>query len=121
MFIGDVLWMLAIGAFIYYLMKNSRGCCGGHEHGGHGEHENHEGVEPGGEGHHAGHHEMQRQEKTNQTRAAALQDPVCGMAVQSKSASLTSEHLGRTFHFCSEQCRKLFDLHPTRYVKSTQE
>jgi YHS domain-containing protein len=121
MFIGDILWILAIGAFIYYLMKNGGGCCGDHEHEGHGGQKNHKGVEPGSEGHHASRHQVQRQEETNQTRAAVLQEPVCGVAVHSKSASLTSEHLGRTFHFCSEQCRKLFDLHPARYVNTIQE
>ena len=48
-----------------------------------------------------------------------LRDPVCGMEVKKNSTSLVSDHFGRTFHFCSEQCRKLFDINPNKYVGSS--
>jgi len=28
---------------------------------------------------------------------------------------LSGRYLGRTFRFCSERCRKLFDLNPNKY------
>jgi xanthine dehydrogenase accessory factor len=42
-------------------------------------------------------------------------DPVCGMAVAVAEASLTAEHAGRTFWFCSEHCRAAFLREPTGY------
>jgi xanthine dehydrogenase accessory factor len=42
-------------------------------------------------------------------------DPVCGMAVAVAEASLTAEHAGRTFWFCSEHCRAAFLRDPTGY------
>jgi xanthine dehydrogenase accessory factor len=40
---------------------------------------------------------------------------VCGMAVAVAEASLTAEHAGRTFWFCSEHCRAAFLREPTGY------
>ena len=42
-------------------------------------------------------------------------DPVCGMAVAVAEASLTAEHAGRTWWFCSEHCRATFLRDPTGY------
>jgi xanthine dehydrogenase accessory factor len=42
-------------------------------------------------------------------------DPVCGMAVAVAEASLTAEHAGRTWWFCSEHCRAAFLRDPTGY------
>jgi xanthine dehydrogenase accessory factor len=42
-------------------------------------------------------------------------DPVCGMAVAVAEESLTAEHGGRTFWFCSEHCRTAFLREPTGY------
>jgi YHS domain-containing protein len=107
---GNILWLVVLGVFIYMMIKNG-GCCGGHDHGGHGEHD------MGGNGHkeHGGpgsgyHHQRKLETPDNQT----ARDPVCGMEVQEGSPA--SEHLGRTFHFCSEQCRKIFNLNPNRYI-----
>lgn len=39
-------------------------------------------------------------------------DPVCGMIVD-KATALHAEHDGKTFYFCSEQCRQQFlSAHP---------
>lgn len=43
-------------------------------------------------------------------------DPVCGMQVEVSSAPATSEHAGRRFWFCSEQCRERFMADPPRYA-----
>jgi xanthine dehydrogenase accessory factor len=42
-------------------------------------------------------------------------DPVCGMAVAVAEASLSAEHAGGTFWFCSEHCRAAFLRDPTGY------
>ena len=43
-------------------------------------------------------------------------DPICGMMVD-KATALRSDHGGRTFHFCSPQCKQTFD-NPERAMKS---
>jgi xanthine dehydrogenase accessory factor len=45
-------------------------------------------------------------------------DPVCGMAVAVVDGSLTAEHAGRTFWFCSEHCRAAFLRDPTGYPEA---
>jgi uncharacterized membrane protein YraQ (UPF0718 family)/YHS domain-containing protein len=43
------------------------------------------------------------------TQRRGATDPTCGMKVDRASA-LTSERGGKTFHFCSEDCRSVFEL-----------
>jgi uncharacterized protein len=43
-------------------------------------------------------------------------DPVCGMPVD-RSRALTAEYGGRSFYFCSEQCRSQFELDPAAHAK----
>jgi len=44
-------------------------------------------------------------------------DPVCGMEVDEKKAKFKSEHMGKTYYFCSEMCKKLFDKDPKKFMK----
>jgi Cu+-exporting ATPase len=44
-------------------------------------------------------------------------DPVCGMSVDEKSAAATSSYKGKTYYFCSEDCKKIFDKQPDTYAK----
>jgi Cu+-exporting ATPase len=44
-------------------------------------------------------------------------DPVCGMSVDEKSAPARAEYQGKTYHFCSEDCRTKFQQNPDRYAK----
>ena len=30
---GSLLWIIAIGALVYFLMRKGGGCCGGHDQG----------------------------------------------------------------------------------------
>ena len=46
-----------------------------------------------------------------------VKDPVCGMSVKKKEAAATSEHMGRTFYFCSSACKQSFDREPMKYMK----
>jgi YHS domain-containing protein len=44
-------------------------------------------------------------------------DPVCGMMVNEKEAPATSEHGGRTYYFCSAECKLTFDQSPEMYAR----
>jgi YHS domain-containing protein len=46
-------------------------------------------------------------------------DPVCGMQVDEKQAQATAQHQGRTFYFCSTECRQQFQQEPDRYGRQT--
>lgn len=46
---------------------------------------------------------------------ATAVDPVCGMAVLVSPTSLSAEHAGRTWYFCSPHCRDAFVTDPARY------
>ena len=42
-------------------------------------------------------------------------DPVCGMKVNEQSATQTT-HAGKTYYFCSEDCKKTFCANPNRFT-----
>ena len=42
-------------------------------------------------------------------------DVVCGMEVDPKDAAGKTERNGRTYYFCSEQCKKQFEADPKKY------
>ena len=44
-------------------------------------------------------------------------DPVCGMEVDEKTAPARTQHQGRTYYFCSDECRQKFQDNPDRYTK----
>jgi len=46
-----------------------------------------------------------------------VEDPMCGMAVDPKSAP-SSVYQGKRYYFCSSDCKAIFDAHPERYLKS---
>ena len=50
---------------------------------------------------------------------AQVTDPVCGMSVESETAAAQSQYQGRTFYFCSAQCKKQFDADPGRYTSTS--
>lgn len=53
-------------------------------------------------------------------KAAPAKDPVCGMEVdeaKAKAAGRMSDHLGKTYFFCSDYCKKEFDKNPEAYIK----
>jgi len=107
---GNIGWFLVIGGLFYYMMRRGGGCCGGHNPDEH----NHQG---GG----ADHGENQSDENPVLLEALNTKDPVCGMQVGEKETAFSSTHMGTTFRFCSERCRKLFDLNPNKYVATSQE
>jgi YHS domain-containing protein len=55
-----------------------------------------------------------------QAAPTAVKDVVCGMGVDPKTADqagLKSVYNGKTYWFCSEECKKSFDASPEKYVK----
>ena len=112
--LGSFLWIAALGVFFYYMMRKG-GCCGGGSHN-HGDHSKDDHKEHESNSQHTALHEQL--EDKQPPELIELRDPVCGMEVKKNSISLVSDHFGRTFHFCSEQCRKLFDINPNKYVGS---
>lgn len=47
------------------------------------------------------------------------QDPVCGQVVEVEAAP-TATFKGQSYHFCAEQCLKLFEANPDRYVGTAE-
>lgn len=45
-------------------------------------------------------------------------DPVCGMNVDENNSQYRSEHKGKQYSFCSEQCKSKFDQNPEQYSRS---
>jgi len=43
-------------------------------------------------------------------------DPICGMNVDEKTAKYKSEHMGKTYYFCSQMCKTTFDKNPMKYI-----
>ena len=108
MTLGTVLLVLVFVVFLFMMMKKGGGCCGGHAP--------QEPKKGGGccdasapQEPHDQHHELES------GGSDAGIDPVCGMAVDEKSG-LSSEHQGKSYYFCSENCRKTFAASPEKFV-----
>lgn len=43
-------------------------------------------------------------------------DPVCGMSVDPKTATLHTIYEGKHYYFCSDHCKKQFAENPKQYV-----
>jgi len=43
-------------------------------------------------------------------------DLVCGMEVDEKTATATSEYNGQTYYFCCPGCKTAFDKEPEKYL-----
>jgi YHS domain-containing protein len=70
-------------------------------------HKGHEGYGGGCCG--GGHMHSEKAENT-------VKDPVCGMQVNEKTANYKAEIRGKTYYFCSPECKSSFDKNPERYV-----
>lgn len=44
-------------------------------------------------------------------------DPVCGMGVDEGKAAGSSTYKGKTYHFCSSNCKEEFDSNPQKYAE----
>ncbi len=43
-------------------------------------------------------------------------DPVCKMQVDEKKTQFKSQHTGKSYFFCSSNCKKSFDSDPHKYL-----
>ncbi len=50
------------------------------------------------------------------TENEEIKDPVCGMVVEKSSETLSYEHEGRPYYFCSRNCLEKFQEHPEQYI-----
>ncbi len=48
-------------------------------------------------------------------------DPVCGMEVDSNTATDKSVYMGKTYYFCSTADKQAFDMQPDLYVKMGEQ
>jgi YHS domain-containing protein len=48
-------------------------------------------------------------------------DPVCGMDVKVSDSKFKSEYKGKTYNFCSADCKKSFDKDPSRYIGGSKK
>ena len=44
-------------------------------------------------------------------------DPVCGMQVEPDKAQSKEDYEGRTYYFCSRDCKHKFDENPSRFAR----
>jgi Cu+-exporting ATPase len=47
-------------------------------------------------------------------------DPVCGMSVDENSAPAKADHQGKTYYFCSTDCKMKFQREPQKYARQPQ-
>jgi Cu+-exporting ATPase len=47
-------------------------------------------------------------------------DPVCGMKVHESRAPAKTQHQGRTYSFCSLDCKRAFEAQPKVFVETTR-
>ena len=45
-------------------------------------------------------------------------DPVCKMEVDEKSAAATYQYQGKTYYFCSPDCKSAFEKEPQKYLQN---
>jgi YHS domain-containing protein len=56
--------------------------------------------------------------KSGATPAATMvTDPVCGMEIDPKDAAGKAEYEGKTYYFCSLDCKQKFEKAPLQYIK----
>ena len=47
-------------------------------------------------------------------------DPVCGMQINAHMAAASAIYGGKTYYFCSEACKRMFEESPSTYVPESQ-
>ena len=50
-----------------------------------------------------------------------VNDPVCGMMVDSEKAASSIEYDGKVYYFCAQGCRAQFEKEPMKYIKMSHE
>ncbi len=52
----------------------------------------------------------------DETIGPLARDPVCGRELAVRQATVSVDYEGLTYLFCSENCRRLFELRPNLFV-----
>ena len=47
-------------------------------------------------------------------------DPVCGMDIRPGMEAASITYQGHTYHFCSVECRQMFEQRPKDYIKEAE-
>ncbi len=47
----------------------------------------------------------------------SMVDPVCGTAIDTGKPQFFTEYDGRTYPFCSPECKRKFDDHPDHFIQ----
>ena len=97
----------------------SGGCCGGHHHDPHADaHPPHEATSahPQDHGHDHAHAHAHAHVHDHAAPAHMAKDPVCGMDVDPRTATLKAAHNGVTYYFCAPGCRTKFIANPEKYL-----
>jgi Cu+-exporting ATPase len=55
----------------------------------------------------------------NTGRETMERDPVCGMTLQPGQEAADCRYGDHSYHFCSVECRQLFEKNPKEYTKET--
>ena len=45
-----------------------------------------------------------------------VNDPVCGMKIDSATAAGRTEYNGQSYYFCGVKCKEKFDANPEQYI-----
>ncbi len=67
---------------------------------------------------HAAHHSSA--EPAESAVSPQSRDPVCGMTVDTEAAKHHAQFGGKTYHFCSANCKSKFEADPVRYTKTSE-
>jgi len=54
-------------------------------------------------------------------KVSMVKDPVCDMSVDEKIADLKSEYMNKTYYFCSQSCKAVFDKNPQKFTDGHSE
>lgn len=50
-----------------------------------------------------------------------VQDPVCGMKFAKRQSAAETDYDGRTYYFCTEHCKEVFQQDPDRFVVADED
>jgi YHS domain-containing protein len=56
-----------------------------------------------------------------QTQPVTVKDPVCGMKIDPAKAKGKAEHQGKTYYFCSDDCKARFEKEPAKFAEKKEE
>jgi len=55
-------------------------------------------------------------QNAQQPQPTTVKDPVCGMTIDPAKAKGKVEYKGKTYHFCSVDCKTKFEKDPAKYA-----